>query len=83
MLAAGDLSTCAGPRRGTSSPCQQDLATLESLSLQLLELRLSLSSLETERDFYFGKLTRIEAVVEHEDGQPAATIKDILYKSDE
>ena len=70
-------------RASSSSSHLESSATMESLSLQLVELRLTLEGLERERDFYFGKLARIEEVVaEPGDSQGLATIRDILYRAE-
>ena len=70
-------------RASSSSSHLESSATMESLSLQLVELRLTLEGLERERDFYFGKLARIEEVVaEPGDSQGIATIRDILYRAE-
>uniref|UniRef100_A0A023F776 Microtubule-associated protein RP/EB family member 1 n=2 Tax=Triatoma infestans TaxID=30076 RepID=A0A023F776_TRIIF len=54
---------------------------IEDLSKQLSETKLSVESLETERDFYFGKLRDIEVVCQENNGESPVIqrILDILY----
>ena len=74
-----------GIRRTSSNASGQDLMTLEleNLGVELLELKLTLEGLETERDFYFRKLTKIEEVIQDDDNQMSNTIKNILYRSED
>ena len=68
-------------RASSSSSHLETSVTMESLSLQLMELKLTLEGLERERDFYFGKLASIEEVVAEPGDSPGlATIRDILYR---
>ena len=68
-------------RASSSSSHLESSASLESLGLQLVELRLTIEGLERERDFYFGKLANIEEVVAEPGDSPGlATIRDILYR---
>ena len=65
----------------SSSHLESSASSLESLGLQLVELRLTIEGLERERDFYFGKLASIEGVVAEPGDSPGlATIRDILYR---
>ena len=67
--------------RRASSASQNEAATLDNLSFQLVELRLTLESLERERDFYFSKLTAIEKVVDDcGDNRHLQVVRDILYE---
>ena len=71
--------------RRASSASQNEAATLDNLSLQLVELRLTLESLERERDFYFGKLADIEQVVvagDFQDNKIRQAVRDILYQAE-
>ena len=56
---------------------------LDNLSVELLELKLTLEGLERERDFYFRKLTNIEDVIQDDDNEMFSKIKDILYKQED
>ena len=49
-----------------------------------MELRLSLESLERERDFYFGKLADIEQVVSRDgqDNKIRQAVREILYQAE-
>ena len=49
-----------------------------------MELRLTLESLERERDFYFGKLADIEQVVvgDSRDNKIRQAVRDILYEAE-
>ena len=70
--------------RRASSASQNEAGTLDSLSFQLVELRLSLESLERERDFYFGKLADIEQVVSRDgqDNKIRQAVREILYQAE-
>ena len=73
--------------RRASSASQNEAVTLplDNLSFQLVELRLSLESLERERDFYFGKLADIEEVVaggDCQDNKIRQAVRDILYQAE-
>ncbi|XP_066937752.1 microtubule-associated protein RP/EB family member 1 isoform X2 [Macrobrachium rosenbergii] len=60
-------------------------AQVEELSSQLMEMRLTVSGLEKERDFYFGKLREIEVLCQDE-GESAPLIQkilDILYATED
>ena len=51
----------------------------------MVELRLTLESLERERDFYFGKLADIEQVVvagDFQDNKIRQAVRDILYQAE-
>ena len=75
-----DTPSRKGLRRA-SSASQNDMISLESLNFQLMELRLTLESLEQERDFYFSKLTAIECVVEESgDSKFLQAVREILYE---
>ena len=52
--------------------------------MQLVELRLTLESLERERDFYFGKLADIEQVVSRDgqDNKIRQAVREILYQAE-
>lgn len=54
---------------------------IEDMSKQLSEIKLSVESMETERDFYFGKLRDIEVVCQENNGESPVIqrILDILY----
>ena len=56
---------------------------LDNLSVELLELKLTLEGLERERDFYFRKLTNIEDVIQDDDNKMFSKIKDILYNAED
>ena len=56
------------------------MMTLENLSMQMVELKLTLEGLERERDFYFQKLTCIEDIVMGSNNKMFTAIQDILYK---
>ena len=58
------------------------MMTLENLSMQMVELKLTLEGLERERDFYFHKLTCIEDIVMGSNNKMYSAIQDILYKSE-
>ncbi|XP_069163536.1 microtubule-associated protein RP/EB family member 1 isoform X2 [Procambarus clarkii] len=60
-------------------------AQVEELSGQLMDLRLTVSGLEKERDFYFGKLREIEVLCqdEGENNELIAKILDILYATED
>ena len=48
--------------------------------VQVGELEVSLQGLESERDFYFGKLRDIEVICQQNEGQPIMQdILDIMY----
>ena len=50
--------------------------------MQVAELELSVQSLESERDFYFEKLRKIEVVCQENEALPiVAEILDILYET--
>ena len=67
--------------RRSSSASQGEIMTLESLNLQLMEMRLTLESLERERDFYFSKLTAIECEVENcGNNKFVEAVREILYE---
>ena len=71
--------------RRASSASQNEAVTLDNLGFQLVELRLTLESLERERDFYFGKLADIEQVVVDGDCQEnkiRQAVRDILYQAE-
>ena len=71
-----------GFRRTVSSASPQEMITLETMRLQLVELRLTVEGLEKERDFYFEKLAAIENVVSESDNEIHNVIKEVLYKVD-
>ncbi|XP_069951391.1 microtubule-associated protein RP/EB family member 1 isoform X1 [Cherax quadricarinatus] len=60
-------------------------AQVEELSSQLMDLRLTVSGLEKERDFYFGKLREIEVLCqdEGENNELISKILDILYATED
>ena len=70
--------------RRASSASQNEAVTLDNLGIQLVELRLTLESLERERDFYFGKLADIEQVVagDFQDNKIRQAVRDILYQAE-
>uniref|UniRef100_T1IA44 Microtubule-associated protein RP/EB family member 1 n=2 Tax=Rhodnius TaxID=13248 RepID=T1IA44_RHOPR len=63
----------------------RDQQTIEELSNQLSDVKLSVDGLEKERDFYFGKLRDIEVVCqEHEGESPVLQrILEILYATED
>ncbi|XP_068220991.1 microtubule-associated protein RP/EB family member 1-like isoform X1 [Palaemon carinicauda] len=72
------------PATTTRSPGLNN-AQVEELSSQLMEMRLTVSGLEKERDFYFGKLREIEVLCQDE-GENAPLIQkilDILYATED
>ncbi|XP_050727442.1 microtubule-associated protein RP/EB family member 1-like isoform X2 [Eriocheir sinensis] len=62
-------------------------AQVEELSNQLMDLRLTVTGLEKERDFYFGKLREIEVLCqdegENDDFVAKAKVLDILYATED
>lgn len=56
-----------------------------TLMLQLMDMRLTVTGLEKERDFYFGKLRDIEVLCQDEGEQAPPIIQkilDILYATE-
>ncbi|XP_042237268.1 microtubule-associated protein RP/EB family member 1-like isoform X2 [Homarus americanus] len=72
------------PAVSTRSPGGNN-AQVEELSGQLMDLRLTVSGLEKERDFYFGKLREIEVLCqdEGENNELIGKILDILYATED
>ncbi|XP_044746026.1 microtubule-associated protein RP/EB family member 1 isoform X2 [Coccinella septempunctata] len=61
-----------------------DGGRLEELTHQLSECKLTIDSLEKERDFYFGKLRDIEVMCQETDENPLIQkILDVLYATEE
>ncbi|XP_042856684.1 microtubule-associated protein RP/EB family member 1-like [Penaeus japonicus] len=61
-------------------------AQVEELSAQLMDMRLTVTGLEKERDFYFGKLRDIEVLCQDEGEQSLPIIQkilDILYATED
>ncbi|XP_068231264.1 microtubule-associated protein RP/EB family member 1-like [Palaemon carinicauda] len=72
------------PATTTRSPNAKN-AQVEELSSQLMEMRTTVTSLEKERDFYFGKLRDIEIICQDEDESTPVIKKmlDILYTTED
>ncbi|GLG93043.1 Uncharacterized protein GBIM_00549 [Gryllus bimaculatus] len=65
-----------------SNTKSNDSSKIEELNAQLVDLKLTMSGLEKERDFYFGKLRDIELMCQEDDNEKnpiVAKILDILY----
>ena len=58
-------------------------AEIEAMSAQMEEMRVSVGSLEKERDFYFGKLREIELLVQARLGNPEEEIEQIATGDEE
>lgn len=61
-------------------------AEIRNLNEQISQLQLTVSGLERERDFYFGKLREVEVMCQmnpEEDKEIKETVLGILYKTDE
>jgi microtubule-associated protein, RP/EB family len=62
--------------------------TIEDMTQQTMELKVTVEGLEKERDFYFGKLREIELIVQREleHGKHEAIMKEIqqiMYKTED
>jgi RP/EB family microtubule-associated protein len=54
-----------------------------ALSLQLTDLQLNLQSLETERDFYFEKLRKMEMICQENPDNPiVSSLLDVMYETE-
>jgi len=77
-----------GVTRAAPSPRASQVSNqqVEDLTSQLMEMRLTVTGLEKERDFYFGKLREIEMMCQEEDPEsplPTQKILDILYATED
>lgn len=75
-----------GPAGGGSAALSAATKRIGELTGQIAELRLSVESLERERDFYFGKLRDIEILLQTYNGPDAATVQTlfkILYATED
>uniref|UniRef100_A0A224XPL8 Microtubule-associated protein RP/EB family member 1 n=1 Tax=Panstrongylus lignarius TaxID=156445 RepID=A0A224XPL8_9HEMI len=63
----------------------RDQQTIEELSNQLSDVKLTVDGLEKERDFYFGKLRDIEVVCQEHEGETPVLqrILEILYATED
>ncbi|KAG1682914.1 Microtubule-associated protein RP/EB family member 3 [Nymphon striatum] len=73
---------------GGRSVASNDTPKVQELNSQISELKLTLSGLEKERDFYFGKLRDIEVVCQEQESgeevpQGVAKILEILYATED
>jgi len=74
------------PVKSPSSAAKNDEAKVQELNQQLADLKVTVDTLERERDFYFGKLRDIEILTQNYDGEGAEIIdqiQKILYATDE
>lgn len=74
------------PAVNSRSPAGSN-AQVEELSSQLMDLRLTVTGLEKERDFYFGKLREIEVLCQdegenNESNEFVTKVLDILYATE-
>ena len=76
------IESFAGMRRASSNASPNDMIALENLSVELLELKLTVEGLERERDFYFRKLTNIEDIVQDSNNKIYDQIRNILYNTE-
>lgn len=87
--AIGLNKTSSGPRQGkiaSSASMLDSTEEVESLTKEVTDLKLSVDLLETERDYYFGKLRDIEILCQDplvENLPMAVAVKKILYATDE
>ncbi|KAL8141936.1 hypothetical protein V2J09_014968 [Rumex salicifolius] len=87
--ANGPNMTSSGPRQVkivSAAPGLESTEEIESLTKEVTDLKLSVDLLETERDYYFGKLRDIEILCQDalvENSPMAVAVKKILYATDE
>ena len=68
---AGPRRMSMAPRAGTRGPSAAMISneTIQQLTAEIDEMKLSVDSLERERDFYFGKLRDVEVVLQERLGE--------------
>ncbi|KAE8715719.1 Microtubule-associated protein RP/EB family member 1C [Hibiscus syriacus] len=80
-----DVPSSANPSNHSAKASSKPSTSMAAYEEQITELKLSVDSLEKERDFYFAKLRDIEILSqtpEIEDSPIVAAIKKILYATD-
>ncbi|XWS29772.1 hypothetical protein CRYUN_Cryun24cG0059300 [Craigia yunnanensis] len=80
-----DVLSSGNPSNQSAKTSSKPLMSMVAYDEQITELKLSVDSLEKERDFYFAKLRDIEILCqtpEIEDSLIVAAIKRILYATD-
>ncbi|XP_022773942.1 microtubule-associated protein RP/EB family member 1C-like [Durio zibethinus] len=80
-----DVSSSMNPSNQSAKTSSKPSTSVAAYDEQITELKLSVDSLEKERDFYFAKLRDIEILCqtpEIEDSPIVAAIKRILYDTD-
>lgn len=86
MRGASTVGASASNNHMSSSTGPAATKRINELSTQVADLRLTVESLEKERDFYFGKLRDIEILLQSYNGTDKGTVDTIfkiLYATDE
>eukprot|EP00455_Lapot_gusevi_P012039 TRINITY_DN15647_c0_g1_i2.p1 TRINITY_DN15647_c0_g1~~TRINITY_DN15647_c0_g1_i2.p1 ORF type:complete len:202 (-),score=91.79 TRINITY_DN15647_c0_g1_i2:76-612(-) len=86
---AAPAKSSASSSSASSAPVSNEEAEskIQELTTKLSKMRVAVEGLEKERDFYFGKLRRIEILCQNDDVTDCAQLKqealDILYATDD